>query len=496
MFEKSCQDQTSVSYLESHFSQEDLLSVRKERWRFSFLEDVSPPESKAFKRIEFLVIAKNEELLSVSMDVAGCFDFRSESCDTVESVDADTRLSSSPLMILLSLDEIESFPKKLRDLRQLREMFPRSQIVAVISGGMPLADCEMLRAAGARYLVLLQEIKNSSKLYYLAAVLVQGTYLPIPVADLFPSTQVNFNAYQKLLLNQKFLPVIFSSFVFSDKKYRQLEASKQVYIRREDLAKFQEYVEIYHDRVGAALKKRCRAMMMTLMGLHSEITLLLSLDSEAGKKELVQERISQLVHGAETLSTCLKECPDVWNVIAQSLNFQFCRFERGPFILAYAVYISAVADLGSSHEVIMTALLADLGILELPPECYKTLLKKNERHLSAPDVVLYQTHPVASLNRVMLLQLPVSDETKSNIVCTHERSDLTGFPNQVPADKIPVVAQLVQFCELLDRRVRASLEDGTVTHDFIRKQVWEEEKDSLKRFNADFLDKIEKVLIA
>jgi len=43
--------------------------------------------------------------------------------------------------------------------------------------------------------------------------------------------------------------------------------------------------------------------------------------------------------------------------------------------------------------------------------------------------------------------------------------------------------------------VRSALDDGIITHDFVRKQVWEEEKFSLNCFNAEFLDKIEKVVI-
>ncbi|WP_413287750.1 HD domain-containing phosphohydrolase [Bdellovibrio sp. HCB337] len=460
------------------------------------MESTAKQDPTAFKRIEFLVVTKNAELLSVSKDLVEHYKFRAEYSDSVDTVDADTRLSSSPMMILISLEEIEGLQERMKNLQQLRAAFPRSHIVAMVAGDESTDDCEMLRGSGARYLVLLQEIKNSSKLYYLAALLVQGTYIPVPVSDLFPSTQVNFNAYHKLVLNQKFLPVIFSGFTFSDKKYRQLETAQQVYVRREELGEYRKYIETYHDQVGAALKKRCRVMMMSLMALYSEILLLLSLDCEAGKKDLVQSKVSEFVQGSQDLGRYLKDCPDVWNVIAKALDFQFCRYERGPYILAYAVYISLKADWGQMQDVVMTALLADLGILDLTPESFKTLQKKNEKHLKPEELERYRHHPMNSLNRVMLRELEVSNETKSSIVCTHERNDLKGFPNQSPADKIPAEAQLIHFCELLDRRVRASLEDGILTHDFVRKQVWEEEKDSLKRFNAAFLDKIEKVLVA
>jgi len=448
------------------------------------------------KRIEFLVIAKNAELLSVSKDVAEFFDFRTEVCQSVEEIPLDTRTESSPLMTLIELDSSSTIQQRMQVLGLLREIFPRTQVTVVMEGGETIEDCDFLRGAGAHHLILFQEIRGSSKLYYLSALLVQGTYLPVPIADLFPSTEVSFNAYQKLALNQKFLPVVFSGFTFSDKKYRKLEEGKQVYIRRESLDDYRKYIETYHDRTGSALKKRCRTMMMTLLAQYSEIMLLLALDSEAEKKEQLAARIEEFVASALALVDYLKDCPDVWNVIAQSLDFKFCRFERGVYILAYALLIAQKAQLGQMKDLIMTALLCDIGILDLPAKAYKNIHTKPESQLDKEDLAKFQSHPMASLNRVLLRNLEVSTEVRSYIVCTHERNDLKGFPNQVPADKIPVEAKLILFSELMDRRVRATLEDGLVSHDFVRKQVWEEEKDSLKRFSADFLDKIEKVLIA
>jgi HD domain-containing protein len=449
------------------------------------------------KRIEFLVISKNAELLSVAKDIAEHFDFRAEFCSAIEDIPLDTRSESSPLMTLIELDSTSSIQERMHILGSLREIFSRTQVVVVVEGGETVEDCDFMRGAGAHHLILFQEIRSSSKLYYLAALLIQGTYLPVPVTDLFPSTQLTFNGYHKLSLNQKFLPVLFAGFTFSDKKYRKLEAVKQVYIRRENLEDYRKYIETYHDSTGAALKKRCRATMMTLMGLYSELTLLLVLDSEAAQKNRVLAKIDKFVAAALALAVYLKDCPDVWNVIAQALDFKFCRFERGIYILAYAMQIAQKAQLlADMRTLIVTTLLADIGLLDLPAQNYKNIRTKPESQLDATDIEKLKSHPMASLNRVMLRDLEVSTEVRTSIVCTHERNDQQGFPNQVPADKISLEAKLIHFCEMMDRRVRAALEDGIITHDFVRKQVWEEEKVSLKRFNAEFLDKIEKVLIA
>jgi len=448
------------------------------------------------KRIEFLVIAKNADILSVCKDVAEHFEFRLEMCGAVEEIQLNTRTESSPLMTLVEFDSATSLQERQGILSHVREIFPRTQIAVVVEGVEAAEDCEFIRGAGAHHFIHFQEIVGSSKLYFFAAVLIQGTYLPVPVTDIFPSTQVNFNAYHKLSLNQKFLPVLFAGFVFSDKKYRKLEAVKQVYIRREDLDEYQKYIETYHDKTGAALKKRCRVVMMALMGLHCELMLLLTLDAEAAKKSLVGDKIQEFTDLALSLANYLKDCSDVWNVISQALDFKFCYYERSIYILAYSLQIAQKAGIADLKTLIVSVLLADLGLLDLPAAAYKNIQTKTESQWSPFDVEKFRSHPMVSLNRVIFRDLEVSTAVKSVIVCTHERHDLQGFPNQVPSDKIPVEAQLIYFCELLDRRVRASQRDGIVSHDFVRKQVWEEEKVSLSRFSAEFLDKIEKVLIA
>ncbi|MGZ3742978.1 MAG: HD domain-containing phosphohydrolase [Pseudobdellovibrionaceae bacterium] len=450
----------------------------------------------SIKRVELLVITKNEELLKVAKDLVNFFLFHAEFFKTIGEIETAFYLGSPPLMILLSFQEEENVRERKGMVGKLHEMFPRAHLVVVRSEGESLEDGNSLRDVGANYLISSQEISVNCKLYYLAAVLVRGTYLPVPVSDFFPNTQLNFNAYHKLLLNQKFLPVIFSGFTISDKKFRELEPSKQIYIRRENLENYRKYVEAYHDRSGSALKKRCRVVMMNLLGLFSDVILLLSLDSEIGKEDLVKEKISHFVQSSVELGEYLQGCPDVWNVIAQSLNFKFCQYERGVYILAYAVYISLKAQLAPVSEVVMTVLLADLGILDLPAECYKNILERSERKLTTPDLGFFQNHPLASLKRMMLRKVELPEEVQRAIACTHERNDLQGFPSQVPADQIPLTAKLVFFCEVMDRRLRAAEEEGTLPHDYVRKQVWEEERSSLGRFNADFLDKIKKVLIA
>jgi hypothetical protein len=222
------------------------------------------------------------------------------------------------------------------------------------------------------------------------------------------------------------------------------------------------------------------------MSTYTELTLMLTLEAESSNQALLQFHLARYLQSATELAVYLKDCPDVWNVIALSLDFQFCRFERGPYWLAYALFIAQSAGIVAQDEIIMASLLGDLGLLELPASFYRQLQQKGVLDLNPADLEKYQAHPMASLELATLRQLPMSAELKSIVAHGHSPAD-----GKLP---VPEGAQLLHFCELLDRRARSAMEDGIITHDFVRRQLWEEEKVSLARFTSEFLDKIEKVV--
>ncbi|MBK9321514.1 MAG: hypothetical protein IPM97_00910 [Bdellovibrionaceae bacterium] len=460
-----------------------------------------PSETYMLKRTELLVITNDSDLLAVVKEAAVYYAFNTEFITDVflaeavvdkdGDVDADEDWKASPQVVFISLLMPSSIDEKVKAMAKLKSSYPRSQIILAISGGEPVENYKSLQEAGADRLIFDHEVKFTSKFFYLCSMLVHGTYLPIQVSDLFPSTQVGFNAYHKLPINQKFLPVIFAGFIFSDKKYRRLEPVKQVYVRREDLNEYRKYIESFHDNRGNALKKRCRATMMSLMGIYTELVVLLSLEAESNNQNFIKFKLEQYHNIVRDLAAYLKDCPDVWNVIFQALDFQFCRQERGPSILAYALLIAQKTEPSAIENIALGVLFADLGILDLPSSCYRQLVTEGEARLTPEEKDEYQHHPEHSLARVSKDSLVVSQVLKDILTSTHERADGKGFPNHIAKEKISFEAQLIHFCETLDRRTRANLEDGMVTHDFVRKQLWEEEKVSLACFNEDFLDKIE-----
>lgn len=418
------------------------------------------PASHSLKRIEFLVITPNEKILSVGKDIADFFLYRSEIVKSLEDVSISTRTSNVPLMILTSLENGAAVSESLPSLEVLHKSFPRSKIVLVTAGGEKAEDLMRLKDVGADHIVTFDEVHGSSKLYYLSSFMVRGSYLPVPVTDFFPGSEMGFNAYQKLALNQKYLPVFFAGLVLSDKKYRRLESGRDVYLRRRDLNSYRRYIETYHDTTGNALKKRCRATLIHLLKIYSDLVLLLTLESKTGQQEMRDQQMEELNRVATELGDYLKTCPDVWNVIAQSLDFPFCRVERGLHVMAYAAILCLQAEVGRLEEVIGLALMSSSGLLSMPASTYKALQEKGPEGLSPQDLETYHRH--------------------------HPK----------PGDPLPVEATLLLFCEILDRRLATELQEGFKTHDLIRKTVWEEEKVSLARFDAEFLDKIEKVLIA
>lgn len=450
---------------------------------------------RIYNRTDLLMIADDPELLLLGKEICAVYGFSADYFLNLAEFLSYDSLRQSPAVFILSLLSRENGDEKKAVLDSVRHVHPRVPLIAIVQGDESPAEMEMIKQAGATYIVNANEVLQTSKLFYLTSLVVHGSFLPISMADLFPSTEISFNAYHKLTLNQKYLPVIFEGFVLSDKKYRRLEVFPQVYVHRKDLDSYRKYIEAYNDRSGRALRKRCRANLMSLMGIYSELTLLLTMDAEVGRSEVLQQKLETYQQIFASLADHLKDCADVWNVVIESLDLQFCRYERGPMILAYATLIAAKLTLPCLKDLALAVLLSDIGLVELPQNVYKNFLQTGPDGLSAEEAEVFKTHVDTSLSRARLRELPLPPELEQAVLCTHERQDGTGFPHQVSGDKIPEESQLIQFCEVLDRRVRQGLQNPATSHEALRKELWDLEKEHSDRFSAEFLDKIASVVV-
>ncbi|HND85464.1 MAG TPA: HD domain-containing phosphohydrolase, partial [Pseudobdellovibrionaceae bacterium] len=98
------------------------------------------------------------------------------------------------------------------------------------------------------------------------------------------------------------------------------------------------------------------------------------------------------------------------------------------------------------------------------------------------------------LNVSLSRRLPIGEGMKDIILNTHEKNDGTGFPNRFRGEKIPHEAQLIQFCELIDRGSLIKMGKERKSAAQVRKEIFDREFTEGKYFNILFLDKIKSVI--
>jgi len=87
--------------------------------------------------------------------------------------------------------------------------------------------------------------------------------------------------------------------------------------------------------------------------------------------------------------------------------------------------------------------LHDLGKIAVPD----AILNKPDR-LTDDEYEIIKTHP--DVGRRLLIDHPLADLAQSAVFAHHERPDGTGYPQQLPLDRISVDARIVGICDAFD----------------------------------------------
>ncbi len=151
-------------------------------------------------------------------------------------------------------------------------------------------------------------------------------------------------------------------------------------------------------------------------------------------------------------------------------------------------------DEGNSTDVFLAGLLADVGLLDLPPEGLSLWKQGRLANLKADEITIYQNHPISSLHKLQSRNIPLTLDLQQIVQNTHEQNDMKGFPKTPIPDRIPMESMMIHFAELVDREIKVNF--GRIRQDSgeVRRAILDREKEALKAFPQEFLTKIAKVL--
>lgn len=444
-------------------------------------------------KVDFVTISTNSEIIKRANEVASFFNYSHELFDSVDTLagkydDCEVRF------VMLSTEGLASKEAAAGMVQVARQIINNAFILAVVSQKLDPQSASFIKKSGANAVLLENEITESSKLEYLTSQKIKAPYIPIKSSEIKLNTTLDFQVFHLLPRNQKFLPAIQKGVPVSENKMQKLNEVGEVYVARDDIEKFKNYLVAHPDLTAAGLASRCRAQFLLLQENYVDLVLLLSDQSSLSSFDLGKQLMEKCETLADELMNSLGAVGDAWEVIDNAAVGSFSVVERSPAVASYAGLFSLMADIGKQNEIMIAALISDVGLLELDPKISKKLHNGQLDQLKEDERSQYEKHPIISLNLALSRKINISPHMKNIILCTHEYHDQKGFPNRPQAGRIPEEAFLIQFSEIVDQASLIKMGQARPPIRELRMKILEREYQG-GRFPITFLNKLKPLLI-
>jgi len=411
----------------------------------------------------------------------------------------ETEGLAQPRCVLISAVNIEKKEDIVNKVQVIRQVFPETFIVLIAEKKIKPEDAKFVKKSGCNYVILEPDFLYTTRLEYILLQVVCAAYVPVKVSDFKPNTTVDFSVYTIMTLNKKILPVIQAGTVLSDARLAKLSTVSELYVKRNQVDMYTDYVTKNKDLSAKGLANRCRAEFQSVALAHANLVFLLTDQAEAGSFDQGKILLENCQNLAKNLLETLTMLPDPWEVLSQSTFGMIGGTERSIMIAAMAAVASFNTMLGSPEETMLAGLFCDLALLELSPKSLGKLDSAEGRlQLKDEDIAVFKNHPVTSLNRMLENKMQISDSVKNIIVCTHEQADKKGFPKHIMPDKIPPESALILFHEMVDLEFRMKLGAERESYPVVRKRVFDREDAMIRaktaRFSGVVIEKLRKMI--
>lgn len=445
-------------------------------------------------KTDVLVISDDPKMIKRTNEVCNDFGYTMASVDDImKLMDNDALASGVPFVILSSVKT--SNEQEIAGLVQtVKQLSQDCYLLVVVDKKVTTDGMAFIKKSGANILLLEPEFFDTSKLEFIASQKIRASFIPAKAAEFKVGTKTNFALFHMMPLNKKFLPVLFASTEITKEKQVKMETVGEIYVRREDIGKYEKYLAQNMDKTAAGLKSRCRAQYLNLSSVYIDLVLLLTDQSESSSFVAGKELYEKTSNLANDLIVGLGAVGEAWDIINNSAVGEFGSVERAPAVAAYGGLFSLLASIGNTTDVMLAAMISDIGMLELHSRTTKKFRGGSEVVLHPEEEEEYKKHPVISLNRALSRKLPIPENIKNIILTIHERIDQKGFPNRIRPEKIPEESQLIQFCELLDKACALRMGQERIPATEAKKMVFDQEYRLANRFSLLFLEKLKSAI--
>lgn len=368
-------------------------------------------------------------------------------------------------------------------------------INCTVSGSLATESAQFAKKSGADLILLREEVLNTSKLEFAVLQVIKTNYLPIKVSDLLPNVEIPLNVYHLMPQRRKFMPVVREGELLSEAKFAKCKEVGELYIKRPDAGTFSKFVASHPDQTAAGLARRCRAEYLALYASFTSLVFLLTDQSEQASFKQGKELLEKCQQLCGALLGTLGEFGDAWDVINNSSIGELGSAERSPAVAALAGLFGLVAEIDNIDQMMVAALLADIGLVLLPPTILAKLREEKTNTFTPQELKQYENYPNLSLDILLNRKIALEEKMRLVLTSTQERADAKGFPRKPNANKIPLASQIIHFSREFDRRTMLVMGRPRPDREKIKKEMWEEDGQSFQIYTSDFWRVMKPILL-
>lgn len=141
---------------------------------------------------------------------------------------------------------------------------------------------------------------------------------------------------------------------------------------------------------------------------------------------------------------------DWYGKITKTIGSTSDAYSHSSSVSTFASLFSIGLQMGKPEDIAIAGMFHDLGMADVPME----VQNKPESERTAQEKKLYEMHPEISVKIMKERKLIVPPTVMSGILQHHEKFDGTGFPKQLPGNRITIEAQIVALADRFDYLTR------------------------------------------
>lgn len=415
----------------------------------------------------------NERLKNISDE----FQFNVEffkNCDEVsEKYDANINIR----VAVLSVVDVSSTSDIAGHLQVLKYACQQAYTILIVDRKLPTDCVGFIKKSGADLIIDESDVYDTSFLEFILSQRIRGFMIPVKPQDFKVESVVPFKVMTVLPLNEKYLPLILPNEKLKPSKIEKIRTTRELYVSRDDIEKLQEYINLNCDRSAEGIVSRCRITYLSLCKSHTEFIITLFDKSDRATFSAGKLLLDKSAALASEMLTNLSTLTDPWAIINNGTVGETSPVERSPAIAAMAGLTAMNLNNISTEDIILAGFLADVGCLTLPPSLLQKMRQGKTAELSEDEMKRFKQHPVYSVNKCLDKKIPLSEKIKMIISTTHERLDGSGYPKNRTCDpkSIPKESQILQFCEMVDQKLKIKMGEKNEDSKEIQLQIVKEE---------------------